>query len=126
MPDSDFDKSDEEWINKHMEENFPRFQFSFFPHGKDGEQLVVRGNDFLQFKEDIFTVKEKFGGNTTVAVSEQTTPAGNPTPANPKRLCQSCGSEMTHKTGTSANGAWGGFFCTNGPKGCGAKPVWDE
>lgn len=111
-----------------MEEQFPRFQYSYFPHGKDGEQLVIRGSDFNQFVLDVESIKTQFTTTqptsqiVTPAVIVATTPAGSPTPVNPKRVCVACGSEMDYKEGTSkAGNAYKGFFCK---AKCGSDPVW--
>lgn len=86
----DLSKEDKDWINKHMEEQFPRFQFSFFPHGKEGEQLVVRGSDFSQFTADIELVRKQFG-QVIVAqpVTSANTSSAIPTVA---EICPVCGS----------------------------------
>ena len=88
---SDFDKEDIEWINKHMEEQFPRFQYSYFPHGKDGEQLVVRGSDFAQFKLDVESVKQHFTAvlNSPIVAARTTAPTAVPAAS---QVCPVCGS----------------------------------
>lgn len=131
MPNSDLSKSDKDWINKYME-GFPKFQFSFFPHGKDGEQIVVRDNDFTEFVADIEQVKSQFNHTmpdtrtvSTTAVAQTSTTA----PVNPKRICTACGVEMEYRTGESKKIdkntgepiSWKGWFCK---AKCGAAPVW--
>lgn len=101
-------------------QGFPRFQWSLFPHGKEGEQVVVRGNSFEQFILDIEEVKRQFMG---VGEAKVVVPAQEPVETSSVRVCPNCGSSMEHKGGEKNGKAWGGWFCTNR---CGATPVWDK
>jgi hypothetical protein len=73
------DKSDREWVNKYMEENFPKFQWSIFPPEDKETQIVVRGNDFQTFLLDIESVK---AGILTTASTQ------------PTKVCPICGSPV--------------------------------
>ena len=74
-------------------QSFPTFQFSFFPKGKDGEQLVIRGNNLSQFVLDVEAIKSQFLGTTTSVT---------PTTPVTKKVCPTCGSEVI--AGETKNG----------------------
>ena len=44
-----------------MDKDFNIFQWSAFIGGRDGEQVVIRGNDWEEFKKDVQEVKKQFG-----------------------------------------------------------------
>lgn len=70
-------------------QSFPTFQWSAFPHGKDGEQVVVRGNDLEQFVLNIEAVKKEFGEPTMSRTAERLVQKVE----NHAKVCPVCGSE---------------------------------
>jgi formate dehydrogenase maturation protein FdhE len=81
-----------------MEENFPKFQWSIFPEGDKGVQIVVRGNDFQNFLLDIASAKAEFLTPKTAVVS----PVGTTQPPVATGVCPVCGSALV--TGQSKDG----------------------
>lgn len=82
------------------EQGFPTFQDSYFC--ESGEQIVIRGNDFTQFKQDVTEAKEFFTPRAEVPKNERTMTYKGPSPQKAANLpafiegepCPRCGAEM--------------------------------
>ena len=99
-----------------MNPNYPKYQYSvFLKNGRD-EQVVIRADDFEEFKKlkvDIDMILEKRKAEEKViTVSGKT--------------CSECGTQLERKEGVNKFGKkWSGWACPNF-KNCGAKIIFDN
>lgn len=97
---------------------FPKYQWSFFPHGDNGEQYVARSDSYEGFKEARKNILDliDFPAKVTQEKLEKTTKELK------TKECE-CGAIKTLKTGVSKQGKkWAGWFCDD--KQCGFSPEW--
>ena len=98
--------------------NYPKYQWSLFPNGKDGEQIVVRGDTFNEFILNIEEAKKAFVLNN----KNKTAPIDKPE-VDTAKICDNCGAEMNFREGTgkTTGKPYKGYFCS---ENCGAKPIF--
>jgi len=87
---------------------YPRFQWSGFKSGDRGEQLVVRGEDLIQFAQDVDDVRQSFNAPIKAATPK-------PVPEdNTDVYCKICGATTSYREGVakSTGKPWKGYFCT--------------
>ena len=93
------------------ENNFPKFQYSLFLKGNRSEQVVIRSNDWEEFKE----LKEKVD---LIVEKVETRTEQNGESQEPKqnggdksKPCLTCGADAVKRSGEKNGKKWAGWFC---------------
>lgn len=93
---------------------FPKFQWSVFIGGREGAQVVVRGNNFAEWEKNIAEVEEKFMDKVSVAPAQETSTTESPRAfGGATYVCNTCGAKAEMVEGTSKKGNYyKGVKCT--------------